>query len=116
MAILDATSLDADWGIFDGIRQVTLEIRIADDTYTTPQTIDALSLAADTKGMQSMLEAGVDGGKMYQPNSRIALRGSQVTGVVVPDSRITDWDGNVWFVKSADYKTSNTRVIVTLQS
>jgi hypothetical protein len=107
--MLDATSLDADWSIFDNVRQVQLRLFVnSTESLEAAISVDAYPAGGEDK--QQMLLS--DGNSIFVATRVWHLRASQITsGPVTQGSQITDTDGTVYLV-GADirYQSFRTRV------
>jgi len=106
---LDATSLDADWTIFDNVRQVSLRLFVNNtEGLESSITVDAFPAGGEDK--QQMLLA--DGTSVFIATRVWHLRASQITtGPVTQGSQITDTDGTVYLIGSdIRYQSFRSRV------
>lgn len=106
MPNLNAADADADWALWDNVRQVRLRIRGHTESFGTAQTVECIELPRDR------MAAGVSVGMVSEQSRRFALRASQVNGDITVGSEITDWGGRVFYVERAELLTWGTRWLV----
>jgi hypothetical protein len=113
MPILTPATLDSHWQYFDNVQTVTLYIRNEDESFGSPQSVQALVPVRGHK--QDKVE---DEGEIYHVTETISLRASMVTGFPDRGSKIVDSFGNTWYVtdEGSEYKSWNTRIECKVQN